>query len=274
MWKIFNETNAVEGMALTIRFNESVNSRISRRVINELELAARQEGFIDKQPLQQFQIDVNTQLVRQTTSNGIALQHTSVKRNHFGVVEPTLIRQVVFQPEQLILQVHHYRSWEKERESALKIFGPVLGLISSAVQIHSLRLEYLNRFVFDGDDNNALATDILKSSELVAGLSLTSSDLWHSHSGRFDDHDGISRRLTQVNADMQALSANHPLQGRRTLALMLAVERQFSGSGMEAEEEDILPKVDEHFISLHDSIHILFKQIIDSDFASANGLPA
>lgn len=274
MWTTFNETNAVEGVALTIRFAEPINSKVGKRISDELERAARPEGFIDKQPLQQFQIDVSTQAVRPTVASGMALQHMSVMRNHVGFVEPTLVRQLVVQPEQLVLQIHHYRSWEKEWEAAVKMLSPALGLAAPVAQVASLRLEYLNRFIFDGNDEDVIAAGLLNSSQWLAGLSLTSTDFWHSHSGRFDDHVGTTRRLTQVNADMQTLNLSHPLQGRRTLSLMLAVERQFSGTGMDAEEADITPKVDENFRALHDDIHHLFKEIIDSKFASDHGLPA
>lgn len=274
MWTIFNKTNAVEGMALTIRFAEAINSKVGKRISEELERVARLEGFIDKQPLQQFQIDVSTQAVRPTLTNGVALQHMSVMRNQVGFVEPTLVRQLVVQPEQFILQIHHYRSWEKEWESAIKMLDPALRLAAPVAQVASLRLEYMNRFIFDGNDEDAVGAGLLNSSQWLAGLSLTSTDFWHSHSGRFDDHVETTRRLTQVNADMQTLTLVHPMQGRRSLSLMLAVERQFSGAGMEAEDTDITSKLDKTFCALHDDIHHLFKEIIDSKFASDNGLPA
>lgn len=272
MWKMINQSNAVEGMALTIRFGEPVNSLVAKRVIAALESIAPSEGFIDKQPLQQIQIDVASQAVRQTATAGISFQHVSVERNNFGIVEQTLSRQLIFQPEQIILQINRYRSWEKERVAAQKFFRAALDILAVVVPIQALRLEYLNRFVFEGSPESVSVSALLKESELVSSIGLKSNNLWHSHSGRFDQQDEFSRRLIQINADMQDLASNHPLSGNRTLALMLAVERQF----MKTQDGDEVTssKVDDYFNALHDDIHTLFKQLIDSKFASSNRLPA
>lgn len=269
MWKMFYETNAVEGMALTVRFREPVNSLVGRRVISALDAVSSAEGFIDKHPLQQIQIDVASQAVRQTAANGFAFQHMTVERNHFNEVGPFLARQLVFQPEQLLLQINKYRTWEKEWSSASKVFKPALSILASVVPIQALRLEYLNRFVFDGPPAKTTVTGLLKQSEFVASLGSNANNLWHSHSGRFEDQDEFTRRLVQVNADMQDLTSNHPLNGNRTLALMLAVEQQF----LNDDRELTVAIIDDYFKSLHDGIHTLFKKVVDSTFASSNGLP-
>lgn len=270
MWKMINETNAVEGVALTVRFREPVNSLIGRRVIAALETVSSAEGFIDKHPIQQIQIDMASQAVRQTSATGFAFQHMTIERNQFNEVGPFLSRQLVFQPEQLILQINKYRTWEKEWAGAQRVFKPALEILAPIVPIQALRLEYLNRFVFDGPPAATKLSGLLNQSEFIASLGSSTDNLWHSHSGRFEEQSQLTRRLVQINADMQDLTSNHPLNGNRTLALMLAVEQQF----LNDDRELTVAMIDDYFVSLHDGIHTLFKKVVDSTFASSNGLPS
>lgn len=275
MWRMLHQTNAIEGAAITVRFSEPLSSMIGKKVIRELESVASAEGFLDKQPLQQFQVHVSPQNadVRQSAATGMIFQHSKLERDPSGTVTPLLARQFIFQPEQLVMQILRYRGWETEYPATLRMMGPALKVASGVVPLSAVRIEYLNRFLFEGTVNQGQVEGLLKPSDLIANHVFGTTDLWHSHTGRFDQIRPESRRLIQVNADLQILNPPHPTAGNRTFALMLAVERQFSPPGLEADPDTVAEQLAEHLPSLHDDIHHLLKQLIDSKFASENKLP-
>ncbi|MGO8093252.1 TIGR04255 family protein [Rhizobium leguminosarum] len=273
MWKMLHNENAIEGAAMTVRFAEPLSSMVAKKVVREIEGRASDAGFFDRQPLQQFQFQLDGKDVRQSSVVGMVFQHNKLIRDAAGNVAPQPARHFVVQPEQTVMQIQRYRGWEIEWPDAVKLLGPTLSIAAGVVPIAAFRLEYLNRFIFDGPEEEGSVTDLLQKSDFVAPHVFEASDLFHSHTGRFDDVSSSSRRLTQVNADLQILNVPHPTAGNRTLALMLAVERQFSGPGLEMDPGEVEEVATKYFSCLHDDIHALFKKLVDSEFASENNLP-
>jgi len=274
MWRMFHPRNAIEAAAVTIRFGEPLSAMVTKRVIKAIDELASGELFHDRQPLQQIQVQVNQQNADVVhAASGLLFQHISVARDDFGNVGPQLHRQLVAQPDQLSMKLFRYRGWEVEWPAISKLLSPALAVAARAVPVAALRLEYLNRFIRDGlsDASNEIAS-VLRPSRLIAEHVFESPDLWHSHTGLFDQLTGVERRLVQVNADLQLLNPPHPNAGGKTLALMLAVERQF-GQGLEIDPDSTSETLAKYFSCLHDDIHGLFKQVVDSEFAKKNELP-
>jgi len=275
MWKMLNQDNAIEGVALTIRFGEPLSSMVSRKVQRELDVATTLEGFTDRHPMQHLKVELNSQNadVRQMLGPGMVYLQSSLERNEADSVVPTVSRQIELHPSQFVMQIRKYRAWEKEWPTTIKILRSSLAIVSTYVPFLSLRLEYLNRFVFEGVAGEESVDGLLIHSDFIPCHVFSAPDLWHAHTGRFDPVDEVSRLLTQVNADAQIITPPHPAAGRRTLALMLAVERQFNSPGIEIAPDKVEAEISSYFSCLHDDIHALFKKIIDSKFAADNKLP-
>ncbi|MGO7331753.1 hypothetical protein [Rhizobium leguminosarum] len=277
MWKMLHNSNAIEGAAITVRFLEPLSSMIAKKAVREVEGLASSEGFMDKQPLQQIQVQLNPRNsdILQTAMSGMLFQHNSLVRDATGNVGPQLMRQFVVQPEQAVMQISQYRGWEKEWPAANKMLAAALKIASAAVPIAAFRLEYLNRFLFEGAAEEGDVNELLQKSDFIAPHVFEAPDLFHSHTGRFDQVSlsPPKRRLSQVNADLQILGPPHPTAGNRTLALMLAVEWQFADPGLEIDPPKVGEVTTEYFSCLHDDIHALLKKLIDSKFASENNLP-
>ncbi|MBX4884102.1 TIGR04255 family protein [Rhizobium bangladeshense] len=277
MWKTLNKDNAIEGAAMTVRFAEPLSSMVAKRVVRDAESRASGEGFSNKEPLQQiqFQLEPLNADIRQASIVGMAFQHNSLMRDADGNVAPRLARQFVVQPEQIAMQLRRYRGWEEEWPASKKMIDPAITIAASIVPIAAFRLEYLNRFIYDGDAGDGTVNGLLRRSDFIAPHVFEAPDLFHSHTGRFDEisDSPVKRRLTQVNADLQNLAPPHPMAGNRTLALMIAVEWQFDPQGMELTSSEVDVVTSKYFSCLHDDIHALFKNLIESNFASENSLP-
>lgn len=274
MWKLLNRENAIEGVSASIRFSEPVSSMVLGKLIRHVEPLAKAEGFIDKEPVQivQFQISNSGPDIRPAASGGVALQQRSVDRDVTGNVGIRLKRQLICQADSLHLQLLVYTDWETEWKRVRRLLIEALNIACGVVPVAALRLEYVNRFIFDAQPEMAKAADLLNPSKMVAPHIFEAENLWHSHTGRFGAVENQRRLLTQVNADMQSLESPHPDAGRRTVVLMLAKELQFLGPGIEIEETGVSDFADHNFNDLHTQIKHLFTELLNPGFVKQSGL--
>jgi hypothetical protein len=273
MWKMMQADNAIDNMAVIIRFKEPLPSVVAKRVLRAIEPEASAEGLTNRQPIQGFQLDMQNPTVTTTTlQNGMVFQKTSLVREN-GLVTNKLAKQVQFQPADLSFNSWIYPSWTKERLLIDKLFRKALEIASGAVSIASIRMEYLDRFIFVGDKSEFEARDLLSErSGLIADHIFDAPDLYHSYTGYFDDLSPASRRLQIVNIDAQDLLAPPHFAGKRSIAITTAVEKQYL-QGLEIEPELAVDETLAILDELHSGAISLFKRILNPTFAKANGLP-
>ncbi|KAL0630282.1 hypothetical protein Q9L58_010871, partial [Maublancomyces gigas] len=274
MWKMVHDRNAIEMMTAALRFREAIPSLASKRILRAIEPAATFQGLINRQPIQSFQINFGTPNVQTPGQvlNGMVFQKTSLVKVGEQVVNQ-LASQVQFQPTEIVFNSWIYNSWEKEREDIRAILKDAISIAADAVAIANIRLEYVDRFIFDGENSAFTARGLLREdSDLVSPHIFSAPDLFHSHTGRFDDVTEISRTLYQVNIDAQDVNNHQVLGSRRSIATTTAVEVQYN-QGLEIESKDAIDSYIASLDDLHSQVIDLFKKIIDVNFAKANGLP-
>lgn len=274
MWRMIHEANAIEAMAVNIRFSEPAGSLLTKRIISGLTSATNAEGLIDRRPLQGFQVNIaNPSEVRPMTGGAMVFQRTSLEKDAEGDVQSILTNQLEVHATHLTYQTWRYANWTSEAKTVRNLLVPALALASQGVAIAAVRLEYLDRFYFDGEASAASAGDLLKSdSGLLAPHIFEAPNLWHSHTGKFEDENDVGRRLLLVNADYQDLTGP-ALVGKRSLQLMTAVEEQYAHQGKEVSSEEVESFLSSTLDDLHDKLIALFKEVVNAGFAKENGLP-
>jgi hypothetical protein len=276
MWKMLHEANAIEAMAISVRFSEPVGAVLAKRMLRDFEDTTVVEGLSDRTPLQGFQVNVaNPTDVKPIVGTAMLFRKFSLERNHEGTVEKQLTNQVEMQPTHVNYQTWRYGRWSDELGIALRLLVAPLSRATQGSAIGSVRVEYLDRFYFDGEASAASVDGVLKSqSGWLAPHVFQAPDLWHSHTGKFESVSDDSRRLKLVNVDYQDLSGPVPrLVDKRAIQLMSAVEEQFPDLGREiggGEMESFLSSLLEE---LHSSAIDLFKEVVNEKFARENGLP-
>ncbi|MBY5358636.1 hypothetical protein HFO97_01215 [Rhizobium leguminosarum] len=278
MWKMIRPENAIEQMVVTVRFSEPLSSLVSKRIIRELERSTSNVGLTNRQAVQGFQLNMQAagQNFVPVAMPGMLFQSTSVFRVNDEVVNQ-ISQQVEFQPTHLAYSTWTYKSWDKERETLTRLLLPAIETAVQSITIGAVRLQYLDRFVFDGDKAAVQARDLLNDeTDLIAPNIFTAPDLYHSHTGRFDNVTSRSRRLSQVNVDSQdMLSDGQPdaLAGRRTISLLTALEDQFLESGKEFSSEEVAGFLSSQLDDLHVHALALSKRVINNKFAQEHRLP-
>jgi uncharacterized protein (TIGR04255 family) len=273
MWTMLHDKSAIEAMALTVRFGEPLGSVVGRRVLGELETASTKEGMEEKQALQGLQMvfDPMGGGLRAGAPTGMVFRRVSLEKQG-GESIPVLSAQTAFQNEFLQYHTYRYQGWDAEKPTIMRLFSVPLQRAADAVPFTGIRLEYLNRFIFDGDRQDVVASKLLKSHAMLAEHIFSAPDMWHSHSGKFDQLTDQGRRLVQVNADLLELAAPHPKAGRRSLVLMIATEQQFHPPGREVPPGVIVPELEATLEQLHNEISALFLGVLNAEFARKSGL--
>jgi hypothetical protein len=276
MWKMINEQDAIEAMAISFRFAESASILLSKRILQKVDRPAFELGLTDKQPIQGFQVNMaNPGEVKPITGGAMLYQKTSLVRMADGSVEKRVTAQVECQPAHLTYQTWKYDDWKIQLETVKTLLLEALKTASQGVALGAVRTEYLDRFYFDGDPAEANVRGILREpSTWIAPHVFGAEDLWHSHAGKFEEKSEAGRRLLMVHADYQDLTAPVPtLLGKRSLQLMTAVEQQYVDFGMEISSDELENFLSSTLDDLHSRAINLFRQVVNSDFASENGLP-
>jgi uncharacterized protein (TIGR04255 family) len=273
MWEMLHERNAIEAMALTIKFAEPLSSVVGKRVLGDLEGSASKLGMIDKQPIQGLRVEIGQGggTLQQLPSSGMNFQRKSLERQT-AVVGQVVSAQATFNNDLLQYQTFRYQGWRKEFADMWSLLEKPLRRAVDAVTIGTLRLEYLDRFIFVGAPQAISVGPLLKPGDLLAGQIFSAPDMWHSHTGRFDDVADGARTLKQINADLQELVPPHPRAGSRTLALMTAIERQFHLPGLEVEATMLEQMFAEELEELHEEACTLFFELLNDRFADEHGL--
>ena len=276
MWRMFHKDNAIEAMAISVRYAEPIGALLAKRVLAALDHPSSEAGLIDKRPVQGFQINMaNPGDVRPVSGGAMLFQKVSLEKDWADNVQSVLTKQVQCDPTHITYQTWRYTRWEQELKSALGLLVPAIKLASQGVGIGAIRVEYLDRFFFDGESAEASPRTILTTgSPWIAPHVFDAPDLWHSHTGKFASVSAENRCLLMVHADFQDLTVPDPnLAGRRSLLLTTAGEVQYANSGYEVSSEDLENFLSSVLTDLHDEALKLFKEVVDHSFRKAQGLP-
>lgn len=95
-----------------------------------------------------------------------------------------------------------YTRWQAVWAQASQYFAVVLPAYLADNSIAAITLNYLDKFVWQGDPKLCRANRLLRpTSKYICPHVFDAPDLWHSHTGAFVDVDKATKRLINVNAD-------------------------------------------------------------------------
>ncbi len=113
------------------------------------------------------------------------------------------VETLVLENQALVYEMSQYTRWQEFMERFGLVGLPTLSEALDVTDLASLSLEYIDRFVFDGDPTKARPDALLinVSSNLHADAAC-GKELWHFHKGWFEVADGL-RLLINQNIDAQ-----------------------------------------------------------------------
>lgn len=178
-----------------------------------------------------------------TTNAGLMLSRTAPN----GSVEEDLR----IENSSLIYSTKVYTRWADVWAKANRYFEALAPLYASQ-PFSAIAVNVIDKFVWTGAAESARASKLLrKGSQFLSPHIFQATDLWHSHTGSFNNVDAQTRRLLNVNVDF--LDELHENVSRRIIAISTVLTDMYGQPGKQP--LNVLPN--EAHILLHDRINSL-----------------
>jgi uncharacterized protein (TIGR04255 family) len=222
-WRPAHEDHAIERVALTLQFVEPIPQKTWTTLLNGALSKFPQIGF--NQTIQNISIVVPpppfgfSQIVGGQGGMISADQAATatIPGRTFQVVSDNQVREeVTLQREFFIYATSDYQSWAACQERAFSLLAQAIESALATINVNNAKLEYWDRFVFDGPINDADYGQLLRAdSSLLPKFGLGINELWHSHIGYFTPTRSNERRLVNFNVDVLDL-IDAPVRGPST----------------------------------------------------------
>jgi uncharacterized protein (TIGR04255 family) len=175
--------------------------------------------------------------------------------------------QILIAPEAISITTNQYLRWANMRAQVESVLKALQSEYSDIVNLFAFKVEYWDRFNWNGDWANFDVSKLLTATDLVNARARVSEREWHSHAGWFTYLDGF-RRLTNVNVDVQGLV--HPGAGDQpTVGIYTMLQDEAYGAAQELfEQQPLLPRTDE----LHNELKDLLSAMLAPEIAHRIGL--
>jgi uncharacterized protein (TIGR04255 family) len=267
MWRPIQEQHAIVAVGAVIQFREELSQRVLRKVVATAEEAAFAQGLRSRSRTNSLQVQIG-ELGRaekiETPAGGYMFTSLSRAGDDESVPD-TVSEQLVLESHRVLYRTMIYPSWGKVVDKLKTLFVPAVRIALEVAAPQSYRLEYLDRFWFDGDPEDALAEQLLTTeSKFLPPHIFGSRTQWHVHTGSYV---GLNQVL-QINADCidrdDIVGVDTP---RRSVNLVTALEQRFpsdeASDGLTA--EDVL----DGFIQMHGDLKNVLRDIISPEMSEA-----
>lgn len=184
-WTALHEAHAIERMRLLFQFEEPISSKLLSKISDPIAKKVSEYHFDSVEPASSSVIGVSINpadkqaIQSQTRENGWVL-----KRHKDGaVVEELGLRDGIFG-----YMTTQYGRWHSLVERLNVIAFPALDKAIEVVDVSTVKLEYWDSFLYQGDRSKADATELLNDLNMnVPKSALAGESQWHSHQGWFEE---------------------------------------------------------------------------------------
>jgi uncharacterized protein (TIGR04255 family) len=209
-WQPAHEANAIERVSVTFQFPQDMPAKQWQQVLGSQtpKLQEASFGFEDIRRSAQFIIG----------PAGLSPQPqdiSNVPSNRRIFRCESTAEELSLQPSQLMYITPRYISWKFFVERIYLLLQHFIDESLNVLTLNSIKLEYWDRFVFDGEPKDVVYRELFRSnSRYIPAFSFEQSELWHSHIGYFVRFDPTVKRLINFNVDTLDLTnipdANSP----------------------------------------------------------------
>lgn len=217
-WKPIHEAHAIDRVRILVQFNSPLTDKILAKAAAPATSKFQELGFEQllraESTIQGFMISVQPgPIVPEIAQNGWVL-----KRSSAGV----LTEEAGFRDGVFGYMSTEYGRWENLATRFWDVFESSLSIALDSVDISSIKLEYWDRFVFDGQPASANLRDLLVTVDpVIPESAVTGAALWHSHSGWFENH---NENVVLVNRNIDVIDEPSAEGPRRHCNIFTLVE--------------------------------------------------
>jgi uncharacterized protein (TIGR04255 family) len=268
-WHPIHDNHAIEVMAVVLAFAQPLPELLLKKVLRTSEDSASAAGLKSAKAIDGWQVSIDTAGVPQTNKVVQGQSFSAV----FEPLEGTTISNRVAEQLQvdrnaIVYRTWRYVSWSWQSERLQTLITSALEIARNAVALASLRLEYLDRFRFEGDATAADPRQLLRvDSPLIAPHIFSAPDLWHCHTGAFLTASNRTKRLQQVMIDaLDEPFSQQKVSPVRWVNITTSLEDRFTLP--QPDEQEIDPAmIFQTLTTMHASLKELLASIITNALA-------
>jgi len=261
-WRPIHENHAIDVMAAVVTFAQPLPNRLLSSAFKASEEAAFVAGLKSRHSSRALQFSIGPTGLMSPTDVPQGLIFNALFENELGEPIPGKVaEQLQIDAQNVIYRTWRYVSWSWQKKRMTSLMSPVLRAVAPVVAMKTMRLEYLDRFSFDGDSVDAAADQLLLDDcEFVSPGVFEAKDQWHSHMGLFLTPPGDRyKRLQQVNVDaLDQPDTSNTNRLVRWVNIMTAREDRYSEDGVD--DHEINPDIIfEDFDRLHAELKVALR---------------
>jgi uncharacterized protein (TIGR04255 family) len=215
-WHLARESHAIERVAVAISFAEPIPSRRWLQLLSQAEKAIPENGFVvvsngaNRLP---GPAPMDIRIIARMGDGPLGaeqlVEQIDLGRHFQRLSGNELQEEVILNRESFVYITPLYTRWNAFRTRVMELLKPSLDLALDLVPLQFAKLEYWDRFVFNGPIKDVDYRDLLKpNSKFVPGLPIDMKELWHSHVGFFAPPGDSQRRLVHLNVDVIDITDN------------------------------------------------------------------
>jgi len=272
-WRPVHDRNSIAMLAVVVRFTGELTDIASKKVFESAENAARQFGLNREEEIHSVGFDANAGKLIKPNIGGYVFSSEE------GIVSiPGLkidfVNQLQVDKSSLMFRTTHFESWKTVADCIEPLFSPIIGITSNIINVAQIRLEYLDKFFYNGDENEAKTDELIKrDSHYVSPHIFENRKKWHCHVGFASAREKYSgESVTQINMDASLLkSRSEPQEILRSIQIMTAIETR-KPYAEEKEGEYSYRDVINHLNNMHDDLNDLLREVVTEDMSRKIGL--
>ena len=256
-WKPRHEAHAIDRVRVQFAFRDPLTSKLLQVATSEIVGAANELGFNAVEPIDSgmatFSFVPNAAaLSMPNAKNGVAMKRYSNDQ----IVEEVAYRDVVFG-----YLTQTYGRWENLLSRLNEVVLPALRRIEDGFDLGSVKIEYWDSFIFEGEKDNADVSLLLSAVDsTIPKSTLGGATSWHSHIGWFEGEMLLNRNLDVVDQPLPTGATE------RVLGIYTMVEQRSS------EQPLRLSEIDSTLEKLHKRSLLMFGETINEDYRKKIGL--
>ena len=254
-WRAIHEAHAIDRVRVILQFNEALNDKLLQKAVLPTKEKYRELEF---ETVERAEGAVQTFVI---TQDGTPLQPP--ERKGWVFKRGNTIEEAGFRDSVFGYVSTEYGRWENLEIRFWDIFRDALTVALESVDLTHIKLEYWDRFVFDGDPATADARHLLEGVDpSVPSASISGVTLWHSHAGWFEERDGTP---ILINRNFDAIDQIIEGKTHRVLNILTLVDLRPQGPMAVSDVTSALNY-------LHNRALLLFGASIKEDIRRAIGL--
>ena len=182
-WKPVNTNHSIEQVSIIVQFKDDLTEKTLDKIFVPFNDEIQNSGFGQKIRAE----SIFPQIMQPSINSGIELVDSHKGWLVNRIVENKLIEEFALRRGAFSYTTSEYKRWENLKVKFWHLLDKPISQVLSHNDVSHIKLEYWNKFVFDGQPKEAELSKLLQNLDQILPKTAVSGEvLWHFNIGWFD----------------------------------------------------------------------------------------